>query len=98
MKSRLTPDDYTQMINELIVNQYGPLTMETDGEFVTRWYDTNGNIVMLKSLQDTLHIPFNLFGMIKKILDHNSNIETKADIRTYFKKRYGVDVGDITSN
>ena len=54
----------------------------------------NGNIVMLKSLQDTLHIPFNLFGMIKKILDHNSNIETKADIRTYFKKRYGVDVGD----
>lgn len=98
MKSRLTPDDYTQMINELIVNQYGPLTMETDGEFVTRWYDTDGNIVMLKSLQDTLHIPFNLFGMIKKILDHDSNIETKVDIRTYFKKRYGVDVGDITSN
>jgi hypothetical protein len=31
-------------------------------------------------------------------LDHNSNIETKADIRTYFKHRYGVDVGDITSN
>lgn len=86
------------MINELIVNQYGPLTMEIDGEFVTRWYNTDGNIVMLKSLQDTLHIPFNLFGMIKKTLDHDSNIETKIDIRTYFKKRYGVDVGDITSN
>jgi len=98
MESRLTPEEYTKMIDKLIVNQYGPLTMEIDGEFVTRWYDIDGNIVMIKSLQDTLHIPFDLFGMIKKILDHNSNIETKVDIRTYFKKRYGVDVGDITSN
>lgn len=98
MESRLTPDDYTKMIDELILNQYGPLTMEVDGNYVTRWYNTDENIVMWKSLQDTLHIPFDLFGMIRKILNHYSNMDTKADIRTYFKKRYGVYVGDITSN
>jgi|LakMenE18May11ns_1017448.scaffolds.fasta_scaffold9456627_2 hypothetical protein len=97
MESRLTPEDYIKMIDELFINQFGPLTMEIDGNYVTRWYDTDGNIVMLKSLQDTLHIPYNLFDMIRELLDHYSNKETKADIRTYFKKRYGVDVGDITS-
>jgi len=97
MSGKLTPEDYMKMIDDLFLNQFGPLDMEIDGKFITRWYDTDGNIVMIKNRNDEVYIPSKVFDMLKKLLDHTSNRRTVNDMITYFEERYSVPVRGIVS-
>ena len=95
MSGKLTPEDYMKMIDDLFLNQLGPINMEIDGKFIARWYNNDGNVVLIKDSNDTLFMPSNLFNMFKKLLGHTSNRRTIIDIITYFEERYSVIVTGV---
>lgn len=95
MSGKLTPEDYMKMIDDLFLNQLGTINMEIDGKFIARWYDNDGNVVLIKDANDTLFMPSNLFNMFKKLLSHTSNRRTIIDIITYFEERYSVIVTGV---